>query len=253
MPIWLGFLWTAPNTLLGLLLGLLTFQVPRLAHGLVLFDRSAYRPRLTDAGQRFYARALAVVAETEALRSFGLRLAGAPEPVVRLVLEAITPLSIIVPVLPSVKPIVAPSTLSICSGPLAVIADTQMDNCGTLPDFGNFCINRSKPENDSPEAWAKTVCLEEYDRYKGVAELMPFARWYATNGAQGKKPDNPEMLRAMRVHANFVEYVPITLLLIFMLEMQGGSAFVTNLLCLVLLAGRVVHDQHRVMGACDPR
>lgn len=53
--------------------------------------------------------------------------------------------------------------------------------------------------------------------------------------------NNPEMLRAMRVHANFVEYVPITLLLIFMLEMQGGSAFVTNLLCLVLLAGRVVH------------
>lgn len=53
--------------------------------------------------------------------------------------------------------------------------------------------------------------------------------------------NNPEMLRAMRVHANFVEYVPITLLLIFMLEMQGGSAFVTNLLCLVLLAGRIVH------------
>jgi len=25
---------------------------------------------------------------------------------------------------------------------------------------------------------------------------MPFARWYASNGAQGKKPDNPEMLRA---------------------------------------------------------
>jgi len=26
---------------------------------------------------------------------------------------------------------------------------------------------------------------------------MPFARWYATNGQQGKKPTNPEMLRAM--------------------------------------------------------
>jgi peptide/nickel transport system substrate-binding protein len=26
---------------------------------------------------------------------------------------------------------------------------------------------------------------------------MPFARWYATNGAQGKKPTNPEMLRAL--------------------------------------------------------
>lgn len=42
MPIWLGFAWTLPNTLLGVLLGLFTFQVPRLRHGLVLFDR---RPR----------------------------------------------------------------------------------------------------------------------------------------------------------------------------------------------------------------
>lgn len=42
MPTWLGFVWTSPNTLLGLALGALTFQRPRLAHGLVLFDR---RPR----------------------------------------------------------------------------------------------------------------------------------------------------------------------------------------------------------------
>ena len=40
MPIWLGFAWTSPNTLLGLLAGLLTFQKPRLAHGLLLFDRA---------------------------------------------------------------------------------------------------------------------------------------------------------------------------------------------------------------------
>jgi hypothetical protein len=37
----LGFVWTLPNTLLGLMLGLLTFQVPRLQDGLVLFDRRA--------------------------------------------------------------------------------------------------------------------------------------------------------------------------------------------------------------------
>ena len=30
-----------PNTLIGLVLGALTFQVPRLDHGLVIFDRSA--------------------------------------------------------------------------------------------------------------------------------------------------------------------------------------------------------------------
>jgi hypothetical protein len=36
---WLGFLWTLPNTVLGLIAGLLTFQRPRVAHGLLLFDR----------------------------------------------------------------------------------------------------------------------------------------------------------------------------------------------------------------------
>ncbi|RPE12142.1 sugar phosphate isomerase/epimerase [Chitinophaga lutea] len=57
-----------------------------------------------------------------------------------------------------------------------VMKGVNKPGCGTLPDFGNFCINRSKPENDTPEAWHKTKCLEEYDRYKGVTELMPFAK-----------------------------------------------------------------------------
>lgn len=37
-----------------------------------------------------------------------------------------------------------------------------LPNCGTLPDFGNFYIDRQKNE--------------QYDRYKGVTELMPFAK-----------------------------------------------------------------------------
>jgi hypothetical protein len=40
VPTWLGFVWTLPNTLLGLVLGLCTFQIPRLAHGALLFDRA---------------------------------------------------------------------------------------------------------------------------------------------------------------------------------------------------------------------
>lgn len=39
-------------------------------------------------------------------------------------------------------------------------------NLGTLPDFGNFCMDWSRRED--PDAW--------YDRYQGVAEMMPFAR-----------------------------------------------------------------------------
>ena len=58
MPTWLGFLWTSPNTLIGLALGLLTFQRPRLAHGLVLFDRT---PRgLTRLLPRFGRSAMTV-------------------------------------------------------------------------------------------------------------------------------------------------------------------------------------------------
>jgi hypothetical protein len=40
MLIALGFLWTLPNTLIGCVLGLLTFQVPRVERGILLFDRN---------------------------------------------------------------------------------------------------------------------------------------------------------------------------------------------------------------------
>ncbi|MEM9588861.1 MAG: TIM barrel protein [Planctomycetota bacterium] len=43
------------------------------------------------------------------------------------------------------------------------ISSVGMDNCGTLPDFGNFRVTRGK----NPV---------EYDRYVGVRELMPYAK-----------------------------------------------------------------------------
>ena len=39
MLTWLGFVWTSPNTLIGLVLGLCTFQRPRVADGAIIFDR----------------------------------------------------------------------------------------------------------------------------------------------------------------------------------------------------------------------
>ncbi len=51
-----------------------------------------------------------------------------------------------------------------------VMRQVNMSNCGTLPDFGNFCIKR-----DSGQAWGGN-CIEEYDRYQGVSELMPYAK-----------------------------------------------------------------------------
>lgn len=51
-----------------------------------------------------------------------------------------------------------------------VMKEINMDNCGTLPDFGNFCVKR-----DGGQPWEGN-CIEEYDRYKGVAEMMPYAK-----------------------------------------------------------------------------
>jgi len=45
----------------------------------------------------------------------------------------------------------------------------------------------------------------------------------------------------MRVHSNFAEYVPLTLFLIYLAEMQGAHALFIDALGLCLLAGRLSH------------
>ena len=52
----------------------------------------------------------------------------------------------------------------------SVMEKVNMENCGTLPDFGNFCVKR---EDGSYYA---SKCLVEYDIYQGVTELMPYAK-----------------------------------------------------------------------------
>jgi sugar phosphate isomerase/epimerase len=50
-----------------------------------------------------------------------------------------------------------------------VMKGVNRPNVGTLPDFGNFCIS---------DPWGTTQgrCDELYDRYKGIEELLPFAK-----------------------------------------------------------------------------
>jgi len=52
---------------------------------------------------------------------------------------------------------------------------------------------------------------------------------------------NSQMLRAMRVHANFAEYVPLSLVALLLLEMQGASAGLVHGVGLCLLTGRIAH------------
>lgn len=51
-----------------------------------------------------------------------------------------------------------------------VMAEVNLEQCGTLPDFGNFCIRRR-----DGDMW-ESPCVETYDRYKGVDEMMPYAK-----------------------------------------------------------------------------
>jgi sugar phosphate isomerase/epimerase len=86
--------------------------------------------------------------------------------------------------------------------------------CGTLPDFGNFAINRGKNE------W--------YDRYQGVAELMPYAKavsakayafdkdrpWVSIDERAGKETDFLKMMRIV-LDAGYRGWVGI--------ESEGGQ------------------------------
>lgn len=50
-----------------------------------------------------------------------------------------------------------------------VMKQVNKPNVGTLPDFGNFCISQ-------PWGTTQDQCDDQYDRYKGVEELLPFAK-----------------------------------------------------------------------------
>jgi len=61
--------------------------------------------------------------------------------------------------------------------------------------------------------------------------------------------DNPELRRAMRAHANFAEYVPFALLLVYFVERDGAHLALVHALGLALLAGRLLH----AWGVSQPR
>ncbi|GAA4279775.1 sugar phosphate isomerase/epimerase family protein [Gaetbulibacter aestuarii] len=52
---------------------------------------------------------------------------------------------------------------------MKAIHEVNMDNCGTLPDFGNWCVKRKDGEQ-----WGE--CVAEYpDKYQGIALMLPKA------------------------------------------------------------------------------
>lgn len=79
-----------------------------------------------------------------------------------------------------------------------VMTKVNMPNCGTLPDFGNFCMTEGYGSINSKE------CEDPYDIYKGVAELMPFAKAVSAKSydfdTEGNQPkiDYVKMLKIVK-------------------------------------------------------
>ena len=84
-----------------------------------------------------------------------------------------------------------------------VIENVGMDNVGTLPDFGNFCIESSTDG-----------CVNEYDRYQGITDLMPYAKGVSAKShnfdENGNEVDS-DFLRIMKIvkESGFKGYIGI--------------------------------------------
>jgi len=83
----------------------------------------------------------------------------------------------------------------------AVIKKVDHPRSGTLPDFGNFVINHETGE--------------EYDRYQGVMELMPYAKAVSAKSMEFDESGNEihtdfrKMMRLVVVDGRYRDYVGI--------------------------------------------
>ncbi|MEI9917483.1 MAG: TIM barrel protein [Bacteroidota bacterium] len=59
---------------------------------------------------------------------------------------------------------------------VGIMKQLPAKNKGLLPDFGNFCMERTKAETMDFKALLATKCVKEYDRYKGVELMMPYSK-----------------------------------------------------------------------------
>ncbi|KMW74811.1 membrane protein [Photorhabdus luminescens subsp. luminescens] len=50
-----------------------------------------------------------------------------------------------------------------------------------------------------------------------------------------------ELQTAIRIHGNAVEYIPISMLLLVMMEMNGSNVWMIHVCGLILLTGRILH------------
>ena len=89
----------------------------------------------------------------------------------------------------------------------SIMKEVNKPNIGTLPDFGNFCITH-------PWGTTQDGCDDAYDRYKGIEEMLPFAKGVSAKSydfdANGEQPliDYKQMLDIVKA-SGFKGYIGI--------------------------------------------
>jgi DNA-binding transcriptional LysR family regulator len=114
--------------------------------GVQLFDRAQYRATLTDAGRLFHERAVSVIESSEALKTFGMQLGGRIEPIVRVAVEAVTPLAPVMQILRAAQQRYPTVRIELATERLAGAADALREGRADLAVATKLGIDAAKLE-----------------------------------------------------------------------------------------------------------
>ena len=95
--------------------------------------------------------------------------------------------------------------------------------------------------------------------YAGLLAIFALALSFRAGSARGKsghsilfgEPANMELAQKVRRHQNFLEYVPMIVILMGAIELNGGSATMLHGIGVALIAARIAHAvglKHDNMG-----
>ncbi len=85
--------------------------------------------------------------------------------------------------------------------------------------------------------------------YAGIMVIFALALSFRAGGFRGRSgisvglgdPVNMDLAERVRVHQNFLEYVPMAIILMGILETNGGNATFLHVFGVVLIVARIAH------------
>ncbi|MGI9222068.1 MAG: MAPEG family protein [Woeseiaceae bacterium] len=85
--------------------------------------------------------------------------------------------------------------------------------------------------------------------YAGILTIFALVLSAKAGGFRGKigvsilfgEPDNMELAQRVRVHQNFLEYVPMALILMGVIEVNGGNSTFLHVFGVILIISRYAH------------